>query len=213
MNQHLLKACLLGAVLCGPVATAWADDPVQSRPVPVSGSMGLLGQTYASLTYTHFNLNDSPANADDLSFQINQSLGAGLDGLLTYEWNQAGVVAGSRRNQQTFGGALRAFSTGLPWGRPYAEAGVGYAWTKFEGTHDNSFVWEIATGVEFQAAPAVSVTPYVEYQDARDLAGGGTWNFGVKANYWIDSQWAVTVGLNRDDQHNTGFTVGTNFRF
>ena len=40
-----------------------------------------------------------------------------------------------------------------------------------------------------------------------------TWNYGVKANYWIDSQWAVTGGISRNDNRDTAFTVGTNFRF
>jgi len=62
-------------------------------------------------------------------------------------------------------------------------------------------------------APAVTVTPYVEYADAPDLASSGTWNFGAKANYWIDSQWAVSAGIAANDNHDTKYTVGTNFRF
>ncbi len=66
---------------------------------------------------------------------------------------------------------------------------------------------------ELQLAPAVTVTPFAEYADAPDLAGSGAFNFGVRANYWVDSQWAVTAGIERDDDQNTSFTVGTNFRF
>ena len=213
MNPKIFRTLLCSLALSGLAATARADDPVLATPVPVSGTMGLLGQTYAGLTYTYFNRNDSPVNAEGLSFQLNQPLDAGLDGILTYAWNQTGLVAGSRLNQQTLGGALRAFSTALPWGRPYAEAGLGCAWTKSAGPHDNSLVWELAGGVEFQATPALAVTPYIRYQDAHELAGGSTWNFGVTGNYWVNSQWAVTAGLNYDDRHNSGFTVGTNFRF
>jgi len=213
MNKKILRTVLLSAALLGLGAAARADDPALAKPVPVSGTMGLLGQTYAGLTYTYLNLSDSPVNADGLSFQLNQSLSAGLDSVLSYDWNQSGLVAGSRLNQQTLGGALRAFSTAQPWGKPYVEAGLGYSWTKFAGAPDNSLVWELGTGVEFQAAPAVTVTPYIKYQDARDLAGGSTWNFGVKGNYWVNSQWAITVGLSYADSHDTGFTVGTNFRF
>ena len=66
---------------------------------------------------------------------------------------------------------------------------------------------------ELQLAPAVTVTPFVRYADAPDLAGSGVFNFGVKANYWVDSQWAVMAGVERDDDQNTSFTIGTNFRF
>jgi hypothetical protein len=68
-------------------------------------------------------------------------------------------------------------------------------------------------GTEFQVAPKVTVTPYVRYQDAPDISSGGTWNFGVKANYWVNTQWAVTGGINYDDDHDTQYTIGTNFRF
>jgi tripartite-type tricarboxylate transporter receptor subunit TctC len=59
----------------------------------------------------------------------------------------------------------------------------------------------------------MTITPYVQFADAPDLAGDGTWNFGVKGNYWVNSQWAVTAGVELDDDENVGFTVGTNFRF
>jgi hypothetical protein len=49
--------------------------------------------------------------------------------------------------------------------------------------------------------------------DAPDLPGDGAWNFGVKGSYWIDSSWAVTAGIERDDEQNSTFTVGTNFRY
>ena len=78
---------------------------------------------------------------------------------------------------------------------------------------DNSLIWQVATGVEFQASPAVTVTPFIRYQGTPSLARRDVWDFGVKANYWVNSQWAVTVGLDRDDHQNTGFTLGTNFRY
>jgi hypothetical protein len=136
-----------------------------------------------------------------------------LDGVLTYDWTQSGLVAGDRARQQTLGGALRAFSTSYTWGKPFVEGGVGYVWTKYAGNHDNSFVWEATVGSEFQVAAKTTVTPYVQYLNAPDLANSGTWNFGVKANYWVNTQWAVTGGVSIDDDNNAGFTVGTNFHF
>ena len=175
--------------------------------------MGLLGQTYAGLTYSYLNLDGSPVNADNYGFQYNQSLNPGFDGILTYDYMQTGLVAGDRLNQQTIGGALRAFSTSYSWGKPYVEGGVGYSWTKFAGSHDNSLVWEGAVGVEFQVCPAFTVTPFVQYTDAPDLASGSTWNYGVKGNYWMNSQWSLTGGISRNDNQDNTFTIGTNFRF
>jgi hypothetical protein len=115
--------------------------------------------------------------------------------------------------QHVLGAALRAFSTSYNWGKPFVEAGGGYAWIKYAGAKDNSFIWHVAVGAEFQMAPQATVTPYVRYEDAPDLAGGSTWTAGVKGSYWIDTSWAVTAGIERDDEQNTAFTVGTNFRF
>ena len=208
MKQNIILKSLVLAALTFGATVARADNAL-----PASGTMGLLGQAYAGLTYSHVDLDSSPVNADSYSFEYNQPLSAGLDAVLTYDFTQSGLVAGSRVNQQGLGGALRAFSVSHAWGKPYIEAGVGYAWTKFAGAKDNSFVWEGAVGVEFQAAPAVTVTPFVQYADAPDLAGSGTWTYGVKANYWVNSQWAVTAGIDRDDDQNTSFTIGTHFRF
>ena len=78
---------------------------------------------------------------------------------------------------------------------------------------ENSVLWEVAAGAEFQVTSRATVTPYVQYVDAPDLAAEGTWNFGVKGSYWIDRSWAVMAGFERDDEQNSAFTVGTNFRF
>lgn len=204
----LIKSLLAAASLLGFAATVQAQDPL-----PTSGSMGLLGQTYAGLEYSHINLHNAPVNAENFGFEYNQALNTGLDGLLTYDLGQTGLHLSERAKQQTLGGALRAFSTSYSWGKPFVEAGVGYTWTKSAGIKENSFVWEVAVGSEFQIAPKATVTPYVRYSDAPDLAGSGTWNYGVKANYWVTSQWSVTAGINYDDDKDTAFSVGTNFRF
>ena len=209
MKQTInIKSLLVAATLLGFAATVRAQDPV-----PVTGSMGLLGQTYAGLNYSYVNLDNSPTNADSFGFEYNQSLNTGLDGILTYDWTQTGVVAGDRVNGQTIGAALRAFSTSYSWGKPYVEAGVGYTRVKYAGTRESSIAWEVAVGSEFQVTAKTTVTPYVQYSDAPDLAGASTWDFGVKGNYWVNSKWAVTAGISMDDSKNSAFTVGTNFRF
>ncbi len=205
-QKIIIKSLLFAAMTLGLAAAARADDP---RPVPVSGTMGLLGQTYAGLTYSYVDLNNTSAHADDYHFDINQTLNTGLDGVFSYDLTRNG----STTRQQAITAALRAFSTAYSWGKPYVEAGGGYAWEKVAGTRDNSFIWDAAVGAEFQLAPAFTLTPFVKYQGTPSLTQREKWDFGVKANYWVTSQWAVTAGLDRDNHQNTGFTVGTNFRF
>ncbi len=190
-----------------PPATQEATTPVRQ---------GLLGQNYATLTYSYIDLHNSPVNADNFEFAFNQPLNTGLDAVFAYDWTQMGQFAGNRPNTQSVTAGLRAFSNAYTWGKPYVEADAGYAWQRdtFAGK-DNSVLWQAAVGAELQVAPAFTVTPYIQYTDTPSLAGNnnGTWNFGAKASYWIDSQWAVTAGIARDDNQNNRFTVGTNFRF
>jgi hypothetical protein len=216
MKTNLLKNILItAAAACSLAAFARADVPVDNAPLEATTPVrqGLLGQKYATLTYSYHHLDDSPTHADSFAFAFNQPLNTGLDALFSYDWAQTGLVAGERLNVQSVMAGLRAFSNAFSWGKPYAEAGAGYAWERFGGVHDDSFVWQIAGGVEFQLAPAFSLTPYVLFADAPELVSEGSWNVGVKANYWVDSQWSVTGGIALDDDQNTSFTVGTNFRF
>src|SRR6185312_4428510 len=108
MKQKIIIKSLLiaGATFLGFAATSRAQDAV-----PPAGNLGLLGQTYAGLDYSYIDLHNSPTNADAFGFQFNQALNAGLDGLLSYNWSQTGLVLGDRARQQEIGGGLRAFST------------------------------------------------------------------------------------------------------
>ncbi len=210
MKQNIIiTSLLLAAATFGLAAAARADDPRPVPPVPASGAMGLLGQNYAGLTYRYIDLGNTSSPGDDFRFEFNQTLNAGLDGLFALDWAQN--VSAARQQAVTAG--LRAFGTAYTWGKPYAEAAAGYSWERVAGVKDNSLIWLVAVGAEFQVAPAVTVTPFVKYQGTPSLAQRDKWDFGVKANYWVDSQWAVTVGLDRDDHQNTGFMAGTNFRF
>lgn len=215
-NSPTIKTLMLATALAlGLGANARADDSLSAQPPAdvAAGSLSLLGQSYGTLTYSYINLDDTSTHGDSYTFEVNQPLTFGLDGVFAYDFTQSGVIAGSRVKQHTLSAALRAFSTSFNWGKPYVEAGVGYAWARYAGNRDNSFLWEIAAGAEFQVAPRTTVTPYVQYVDVPDLAGSGVWNFGVRGSYWIDSSWAVTAGFEVDDEQNNAFTVGTNFRF
>lgn len=211
-NVRFLVLATTLALGLGVAARADSALPADN-PAPVTGNMSLLGQTYATLTYGYVDLDDTSTNADSYTFELNKPLAFGLDGILSYDFTQSGVIAGSRVKQHTLGAALRAFSTSYNWGKPYVEAGVGQLWSRYAGDSEKSFLWEVATGVEFQVTQRATVTPYVRYVDAPDIAGSGAWKFGAKGSYWIDSSWAVTAGIERDDEQNSTFTVGTNFRF
>jgi len=216
MNTSLkiIFTVLAYALALGLGVAAHADDGLSAdKFTPVTSSKGRLGQVYATLAYDYIDLDGPATHADSYTLSSNQPLAFGLDGVLGYSFTRWGTGSGGRANQNTLNGALRAFSTSYNWGKPYVEAGAGYTWVRAAGTKDNSVLWEVAAGVELQVAPRTTVTPFVQFSGTPNLAGGNKWNFGAKANYWIDSQWSVTAGLARNDQHDTAFTVGTNFRY
>ena len=215
-QKNILKPLLVAVTLSLSLAgLARADDILPGeKPAPITGNMSLLGQSFATLDYTRINLDDTSVNADSYSLEVNTPLSFGFDGIVGYDYTRSGAFAGSRVTQHTVWGALRAFSNSFNWGKPYVEAGIGHVWSRFAGARDNSLLWEVGAGAEFQVSQRATVTPYVQYLDTPDLAGtDGTWNFGVKGSYWLDSHWAVTAGIERDDEQNTAFTVGTNFRY
>jgi len=205
-TKYSFKSLVLAASLVAGAGLTTARADVDPAPAPASTTVaqGLLGQVYGTLTYSYIDLDGAASHADDYHFSLNQPLAFGLDGFLSYDF-----VDFNAGHQNVVMAGLRPFSARFNWGKPYVEAGAGFAWA----SGDDSFVWEIAAGAELQVTPQLTVTPYVQYTDAPDLAGDGTWNFGAKGNYWVNSQWAVTAGVAFDDDSNVGFTVGTNFRF
>lgn len=211
-TRHSLTFLLLASALA--LGAARADVAPPADPTgPVAGNVGLLGQVYGTLAYGYINLDGTSVHADNYRLAVNQPLAFGLDGLLSYDFTHTGDFAGAPVRQHTFTGALRAFSSAHNWGKPYVEAGAGLTTARYAGAGDDSYLWEVAGGIEFQVAPATTVTPYVQYGDAPDLPGDGRWKFGVRANHWVNNTAAVTAGIERDDDQNTMFTIGTNFRF
>lgn len=212
-NRSLKSLILAAALAAGLGATAHADSMPPAAPADSAVGQGLLGQVYGTLTYSYIDLDGAATHGDDYQFALNQPLSFNFDGFLSYDYAELGLGGGFHSYQNVVMAGLRPFSTHYNWGKPYLEAGGGYAWVSTAGQHDNSFVWEVAAGAEIQVNPKTTVTPYVQYTDAPDLPGNGTWNFGAKGNYWVTPQWAVTGTVQVDDDSNVGFTVGTNFRF
>ena len=216
MKQNITTKSLLlvAAAAFGLAASARAGGEPAATPAPaIVASDGLLGQTYAGLSYSYHNLDSSPVNAASYGFEYNQPLNTGFDAVFNYDWAQSGVVAGSRAHEQNLTALLRAFSTTQSWGKPYIEAGIGYDWMKFSGVKDHSFEWIAGAGIEFQAAPAVTVTPFARYTRTNGYSDKNTFEYGVKANYWVTRQWAVTGSISRNDSQDMTYKIGASLRF
>ena len=209
MKQNIIiKSLILVASLAGLTAAARAADTASS-----SGSLGLLGQTYAGLSYSYINLDSSPVNAESYGFVYNQPLNTGFDAVFNYDWTQSGVVAGDRAHERALDATLRAFSTTTAWGKPYIEAGVGYDWIKYAGAKDKSFNWIAGAGVEFQATSELTITPFVRWLRATGYTDHNAVNYGVKANYWVTKQVGVLASIDRSDDQDMTYKLGLNVRF
>lgn len=210
MKQKIIIKSLLIAAACGLSLAARANA---QDVAPASGATGLLGQTYAGLSYSFTNLSGTKVGIDNYSFEYNKPLSAGFDANFGYNYAQSGVVGGDRAIQQAFGASLRAFSS-KSWGTPYVEAGLGYTNVRFAGTKEGSYVWGLAVGAEFRIFPAISATPYVQYSDAPDIGDSeGVWSYGVKANYWVTKRFSIVGDISRDEDKNMDYSIGFNCRF
>jgi len=220
MNQKItMKSLLLAAAVLSLAAVAPAQSTGASTPAPAAGpgtGTGLLGQTYTSLGYGYTDLTGTTVNQQNLRFEYNQPLNTGFDLKLGYTGARTSEFAGTQRNsQQSFDANAIAFVPETNWGRPYFQVGAGWLWAKDGGARDNSFLYHLETGVEYQVTTAFSVTPWVAYVDTPSLhlPADNHWNYGLKTNYWLTRSWGVGVDLARDNKRNTTYGAGVNFRF
>lgn len=212
ITTEITRKIILLAAALGLASSALAQGTGTSDSAAETGK-GLLGQSYVNLGYTYTDLHQSSVNYQGLNFDYNQPLNTGFDLNLNLGDARSSTYFGSRGRQQTIGASAVAFTPGLSWGRPFISVSGGWIWTKYAGVSDNSFLYGLQTGVEFQATKELSITPYVGYTDATAMRIDNKWGYGVKANYWLTSQWGVTAGIGRDNQVNTSYSIGTTFRF
>ena len=205
---NVKKLVLAAAASLGLVASAAA----QSMPAAASAGGGLLGQNYAGVEYAYVRLNDGPPKvAHDYGFLFNQSLTDGLDLGVSYDYLHASAL-GMNVSQSTLGLALTGYIK-QDWGKPFLQAGAGWMWQKGGRVNDNSFVYLVGTGVEFPVGTAWAVAPFVNYRDARDIAGAHEWNYGVKTNYRISKEWSTSFTISRNDDKDMRYAIGVNYHF
>ena len=205
----LALAAVLGFTASAAAQTTGASTPAPSTEI----GKGLLGQTYVGLGYGYTDLNHSSVNYQGLTFSYNQPLNTGFDLNLKVGDAWSPQYSGVRTRQQSFEAAAVAFIPDRAWGRPFISVGAGWLWTKTAGMSDNSFLYSLDTGVEFQATRELSITPYMSYTDATSLHVNNKWGYGVKAHYWLTDQWGIIGALGRDNKANMTYSTGVTFRF
>ncbi len=221
MKSVLLVIAALGLTLGARAQSAATNAPptspgtsaTTSSAEPADIGRGLLGQTYAGVTYTYTDVRHAPFHDEGLRFDYNMPLNVGFDAKFTYDGTRSSEFDGLRNSSQLLEASAIAFSPQYGWIKPFIEVGAGWLWTKTAGDHDNSAAGRLGTGAEFQVGTDFAVRPYVNYTSSGVLPSDHRWNYGVKANYWLADQWGLGFGLDRDNRQNMGYSAGMNFRF
>lgn len=197
-NTNVISFILAAAISLGLAASASAQSANVAVPTPsTTGSTGgLLGSRYTEIAANYIDLTaGNPSVARGFSFDYNQPLQANIDLNLDYDWARANY-SGMRLTQQDVGVGATAF-TNLSWGRPFALAAVGWQWQKGGGLSDDSFTYKLGVGTEFQVAPAIVVTPFVNFVRATGFNESEA-DFGVKAAYRVNKDWSITARAQYD---------------
>jgi len=208
-------------------ASAQAQPAAGGAPPTATGqNYGLIGATYSEVDLGYLRQDDAPKVSHDYDFIYNQAFlrtaGGGLDGNLTYDF-----LTGSALGLHDYRNELQAGVTAYlspSWGKPFVTADAGQAWERVAGMDSKSLVYTFTGGVEFQVAPAVVLTPFVEYQaepwlDNHAPALGNLpthdWDYGVKATYRFTPQWGASLGVAMDqyNRNDLGYRAGLSYHF
>lgn len=209
----LAAAASLGLALS---AAAQSTNIAVPTPTPVVSGPGLLGSGYTSVAFRYTDLdNGPPSSMRGMDVEFNQPLQAGYDFKLGYDWSRASAGP-IRLTYQDLNAGVVAYSN-LEWGRPFVQALAGWEWRRGGGSStNNSFAYTLGTGVEFQVAPAIVLTPYLNFVRATGITRSEL-DYGVKATYRVNRQWGVSVGWEYDSVYHAKdaqvVSLGVNYHF
>jgi hypothetical protein len=212
MKTSQLKFLFISsAALLGFAAVASAQNNSVAVPRPAGTNVGLLGGNYAGVEYgyTH-QVDGGPKVLRDYGFVYNTPLPEGLDFNFNYDY-LTGSANGVTAKEQLAVVGLTGYRS-LGWGKAFLQGNVGWAWDKAANFRDSGFAYSLKTGIEFQLAPQLVLTPYVSYDDVPKVRSQ-EWNYGLQANYRLNKEWSTSLGAKMDDSHNIRYAAGVNFHF
>lgn len=215
-NTKITSLIFAAAISLGATLTASAQSANVAVPNPADTSAsGLLGSRYTSATYNYLDLTGpGPKDANGFAVAFNAPVNSFLDLTANYDWARANY-AGMRFTQQDLSLSATVYSR-LEWGKPFAMVDAGWQWGKGGGISDDSFVYKVGVGVEFQASPALAVTPYVNFVRATGFNDSEV-DFGVKAAYRVTKDWSIIAKAQYDairhDKDVAEYSIGAAYHF
>jgi hypothetical protein len=219
MKQNTTYKTLIAAAALslGLASTALAQDANVAVPNPADEAPvgGLLGSRYTQVEYNYIDLDGfGPSHADGFGVTLNQPLRPNVDVFASYDWAEAEFAGNKFRVQDAEVGAT--IYSGLEWGKPFATAAVGWQWQKAGVFKDDSFAFKVGVGSEFQVAPAIVVTPFVNFVRATGF-NANEFELGAKATYRINGDWSVTARAQYEavehSDNSAEYSLGVNYHF
>lgn len=209
---------LVAACAAGLTVPAFASDDPAAASAPATTTLspvthGVLGQNVANLGFSYVDIDDSKVDATAFNLTLNQALRTGVDTVFEYNYLRSENTGLGRITEQkvNFGGRAYTNYNGF---KPFVDGGIGWAWLKAPlGLSENSFLVFASVGAEFQATPELTITPSVRYWYATKKSVDDTWDFGVKANYWLSEKIALTGKVSMDDDQNIEYGIGFSYRY
>jgi opacity protein-like surface antigen len=206
--QHKINL-LAAALALGLFAPLRAAD---TAAVP-----GQLGQRYATAGFGIIDVHNTSYDERSYRFAYNQDVAAGLDVRLDADYLRSEAMhgllyQGEHYTDRNLALGVRAYTVRNRL-KPYAEAGAGWTWFELADWREDSWLWYAGLGVELAVSQRVVVTPYLRYTDRVDLFRGDNWDYGIRANYALTSRLALTATLDRNNDQNMEYQLGTVWHF
>jgi hypothetical protein len=139
----------------------------------------------------------------------------GLDFGVSYDWMRAHSAQASTTEQELAWSVTSYAQTA--WGKPFVTVEVDHAWRNgaVTGRH-NSWGLGTETGIEFQAARALAVTPFVGWDREASFSRNDL-RYGIRTTYRLSREWGVTATPQYlDVKHmsdRTELSLGMNYHF
>jgi hypothetical protein len=215
MKQKItITSLIIAAAMTLGTTIASAQNANVAVPTPVeTTSAGLLGSRYTEVSYNYIDLS-GPEHADGFVLAFNQPLQPNLDFTAGYSWAKADFDSFNAKVQDLDVG-VKAYTT-LSWGKPYAAAAVGWEWQKAAGLREDSFTYKVGVGTEFQVAPALVVTPFVNFVRATGFNASEV-DVGAKVTYRLNKDWSLTARAQYDavrhDDDSKEYSIGAIYHF
>ena len=182
---------------------------------PVTYAQGLLGERYIGASYDH----GSAEEIDTWGVTLHYNNPLFEDREYAYDLNvRANYVELDEADFQADGKQVEAGIVIYPIKtmemRPFLAAHAGFGEATVFGLTDDSFVYRISIGGEWQASERLTITPVVSFFDYTDIEDGDEITLGIEGNVWLTDNNSVGLGYSQTSSDGFDFEmVSLSYRF